>query len=776
MTKPLDDIYLNPGDELSIDLSTVFEDPEGETLSYTATSDNNQVATATVSDTTLSITTSASDPGTATVTATATEPDGLSASDDFLLTVDFLPEITITAQHAERNEGEDIRFTLSADPAPVSATEVKVCISQGESDYLDTAMPSSQCDPSGALDVTTNRFLAVIGFGALNTGEELILQLDDDFTSEEDGRITAMIIDKTTYPYTAGSPNAATAEVRDNDTVTVGVDPRPLRHARVHWQPLPQADGYEMQVQQAGGTWTTPPTIQYGAGDTERNVNLDHIIDESPSNPLGMVDNDFDFRVRAHRTVAGAKQYTPYSQTVRVTENPLLQPGGSAYSPKRAGVAELSWSYIANVKDDKLTVRYRPLGGNHSAEDWPNSTTSDQWPFYGPYEELTNVLQTASGSTTEATSLSTDTIYAFQVTYETNTPENARIFSAREAYVWPEAISPADQPLVSTTFPERIATFPIFGHHPSKEFQYIICDNASGFGMDTDQADWEALINAALNLWQNATDSIVTVGQDARTPCSASRLTALFDTDDNRNEVRVFDLAADTDIFTFHEFSSDPFKACLLHAHACVTSFTGYAGTYLTDSERADIATLVAKADSQNGLSSSERIKILELIIRAERSHQVGPATPLRGVDINFKKAAIAELITGTKALNSAATGLEIPSSTFGQCRTTGPGTPGTDEADREFGVFTLALHETGHALGISGFNYEELTDVTTKPGDPLQSRKSAHPTVPDSVMNYDEDVHTYFKEAGDNTFREHDCAPHPLDILAINALYQNIR
>ena len=42
---------------------------------------------------------------------------------------------------------------------------------------------------------------------------------------------------------------------------------------------------------------------------------------------------------------------------------------------------------------------------------------------------------------------------------------------------------------------------------------------------------------------------------------------------------------------------------------------------------------------------------------------------------------------------------------------------------------------------------------------------EASHSTVADSVMNYDGRVGTY----------EPDCSPHPLDIMAIYALYQTV-
>jgi hypothetical protein len=41
-----------------------------------------------------------------------------------------------------------------------------------------------------------------------------------------------------------------------------------------------------------------------------------------------------------------------------------------------------------------------------------------------------------------------------------------------------------------------------------------------------------------------------------------------------------------------------------------------------------------------------------------------------------------------------------------------------------------------------------------------------SHPTTPGSVMNYDQNI--------SKTIQEPDCAPHPLDVLAITALNQS--
>ena len=74
----------------------------------------------------------------------------------------------------------------------------------------------------------------------------------------------------------------------------------------------------------------------------------------------------------------------------------------------------------------------------------------------------------------------------------------------------------------------------------------------------------------------------------------------------------------------------------------------------------------------------------------------------------------------------------------------------------QDFRAYEAMVHEAGHAFGLS--DSDEL-----RPWTSIYDRAVAHPGVTDSVMNYPE------AELGP----EPDCSPHPLDILAIRALYQ---
>ena len=80
---------------------------------------------------------------------------------------------------------------------------------------------------------------------------------------------------------------------------------------------------------------------------------------------------------------------------------------------------------------------------------------------------------------------------------------------------------------------------------------------------------------------------------------------------------------------------------------------------------------------------------------------------------------------------------------------------------DSQYGKYRLdfrnyrhMVHEAGHALGLS--NYHHLIPFASS---------AYHPSIPDSVMNYDHKVPQISNEP--------DCSPHPFDIMAIGALYQ---
>ncbi|MYA63653.1 MAG: hypothetical protein F4Y21_03165, partial [Gemmatimonadetes bacterium] len=79
------DETIDVGEELTVDLSSYFTDPDGDDLTYTASSSRTNVARVSVSGSTLTIT--ARTAGRATITITARDPEGLTASQRATVTV-----------------------------------------------------------------------------------------------------------------------------------------------------------------------------------------------------------------------------------------------------------------------------------------------------------------------------------------------------------------------------------------------------------------------------------------------------------------------------------------------------------------------------------------------------------------------------------------------------------------------------------------------------------------------------------------------------------------
>lgn len=129
------------GDTLNVDVSPFFTDPDGDALTYSATSANASVATVTVAGSVVSA--AAVGAGSTTLTVTATDPDGLSGSLSVPVTVEpnRPPETTQDSLRAlsiqERNteavnvaqyftdpNGQALTYTAESDDAAVATVSV----------------------------------------------------------------------------------------------------------------------------------------------------------------------------------------------------------------------------------------------------------------------------------------------------------------------------------------------------------------------------------------------------------------------------------------------------------------------------------------------------------------------------------------------------------------------------------------------------------------------------------------------------------------------------
>ncbi len=221
--------------------------------------------------------------------------------------------------------------------------------------------------------------------------------------------------------------------------------------------------------------------------------------------------------------------------------------------------------------------------------------------------------------------------------------------------------------------------------------------------------------------------------------------------DDDKNEVRLFDLSTTT-IYSFRELKSDAFKVCVAERPACVTSFTGYAGVEFPKYARLAIARIVQRyLDGDISLRSAQYQVVLELNIQGSGSSRQASNT-IRGVDVNLNKKNfdVVPPVPSNVVFNTCIDG-------------TDPKPVDDDEGEKYFEYATI-LHEAGHALGLSNVDY---------PITGTQPDTASHPTIPTSVMNYDEDARDRFPGWPNAGYEEPDCYPHPFDLMAIRALYE---
>ena len=322
-------------------------------------------------------------------------------------------------------------------------------------------------------------------------------------------------------------------------------------------------------------------------------------------------------------------------------------------------------------------------------------------------------------------------LYGIQINYRTADSQGdpVHVFSARDAYVWPSRELPGQNDPT-----HRLASYPIFGRHADKEYGYIICDETF-FPDDSNlQKAWIAMLKDAFEQWEIATDRFVEMTPLDRS-CTDTSLIQEFmkvqASDDTKSEIRMMDINIAQAIFASKEVMSDPYKICIVEAPACVTSRVDY--------------------DAEVRWAGDD----------------------LSGVDISFRKDSFDQenpviVQQDGKPLRHP----RIPTSVeFNKCPDLYPG-PANPDPDLGYFAYTTALHEAGHALGLSGISedyWKYFVDgvlglFNLQPSE-LDIYSASHPSVTDSVMNYDSLI--------SGSRNEPDCFPHPIDVMAIYGLYQ---
>ena len=498
-------------------------------------------------------------------------------------------------------------------------------------------------------------------------------------------------------------------------TPSIDVEPRPLRKARLSWQAVPNANEYAVEYQASGRTWS--PLYRVTTTTAFYEISLDSIL----LGGEGLADSPYayEFRVRAQDSTTS---FEPGGNSAEITiqDNPILMGGrATGNSPGGHGQATLKWPRQTDATE--YIIRYRKLGfrnaffqqpDHHTSVDWGKG---DDWPYY--HATLTPVTEpepTSGTSTTPdpITGLDIGDLYAFQVNYRT---DDGMVYAARDAYVWPSDKRPNRA--------SRVGTFPFFGYWEGGDYDYLVCEDTFP---SANRGKWKTLIPHAFEQWELAAPDLVTVtgrsgvchSEDGSQIDNNVPITVVRALHNEVNEVYMVDVSNWGYRTALYTAAHNPLFACIWFdppgdpqsAKACVISPRYW--------------------DMTRPLASESSIRALD----------DGTVDVLVNVRLD------------NDSLDVPGNVLSPPNpddTRFNQCRRVNP--------DDSFENYETMVHESGHALGLSGFEYKKFA-----------SEEPAHSYIPDSVMNYNHNI--------DQITDEPDCSPHPFDVMALEALYQTVR
>jgi len=418
-----------------------------------------------------------------------------------------------------------------------------------------------------------------------------------------------------------------------------------------------------------------------------------------------------------------------------VAENP-----GSNYADSEPAKVKIVRDPIKRADGDSrnvtggqaaITWHAQPGGSNFWVWYWQLGHNDDEQVWSGHDDFISEQKSKANTNTAHTVGgLTQKSVYALQLRW---TEGDTEVFSGTFSYVWPHD----DFPKRGLGDQGRVASYPSFGHWPNRTYTYRFCADT----FDPFQAEWSHAINEAFNTWGAATDGYVnivrspdacTVGDLRRGP-TWLKMTNMVATSLNVNEVYMVN---DDDWSFLHKLNLLLFIDDLQG----ICGLTTPSGCAIS---RAYGPTQSAKTELSNAAGSKNAVDIL---FRGSKFSMGG--TFVRPTDTYFN-----------------------------QC-----------DGARDTNVhhsYTTALHEAGHALGLSGRlivapndlyddiawavftrNEQRLAELFNDIGK-NSLYEGGHPSVPMAVMNYDHVP---------GASGEPDCYPHAFDVMAVWAVYQTVK
>ena len=303
-------------------------------------------------------------------------------------------------------------------------------------------------------------------------------------------------------------------------------------------------------------------------------------------------------------------------------------------------------------------------------------------------------------------------IYAFQVVYGPTSVD-----SRGDKVIRPKIFAARDTYAWPSDSPpgfgKRLGTFPFLGHWPGGNYHYRICENT--FTEVADNSNWPNVVDHAFTQWELAVPDLLDV-VSSRQDCS-----------DNENGP----------VVTNDSLDKKPLVTAMENGSNEV--FMVQPSLWLSANAIAYNPLFLCVLHSPACVISPRYKNVLARASLALDPGSVDVLINAETLNHHFSKVGPipVPVTNGTR---------------YGACLDIN--SEPADDGPTVYYPYALMVHEAGHALGLSQFSFT----------NPIGQR-IAHPSVTGSVVNYDDKT----------GYEEYDCAPHPLDVMAIRALYQTL-
>ncbi|MDE2902395.1 MAG: hypothetical protein OXP73_05135 [Chloroflexota bacterium] len=474
---------------------------------------------------------------------------------------------------------------------------------------------------------------------------------------------------------------------------------------------------------------------------------------------MGLAEHSaYGLRVRAVDTDA-TPNLEADSDMIIIIDTPVLKAIGSSrdVNGNREGSATMNWKSLEQILDPDSPSNY--AGGTYHLrylehEDAPGQAgwRVDKFKKIPGSETLAFETATTTGTSTTISSLTPDRIYAIQlIKRDTGPSDNIDVFAARFVFVWPYHTTPDDG--------ARVATFPLTPRLTEQQFRYTICGDTFGPIGNERRGDWEELIKRAFAQWSTATAGLVTSGH--------ALISCAFGTADDDGEVHTRTTIVNAIRVLVPGSLPDDVLANVtdfvaqLQGRQVIPNLSasnrGRSEVFMYDDIDPNIAHVVASGaffEIADDIGYWRDCWFNEVTSQAGRTSYVYQPPRMCASSIRINDKTTTDIMVRRGAYDHspkhqfgrkiASDNLEVPAenASFNMCRNKADN---YKDPDNHGSAFTDMLHEVGHALGIGG-------------GEGGRKHEREHSSVADSVMNYQQ---------------EPDCAPHPLDVMAVYALYQ---